>query len=293
LIALLLPAVQAAREAARRMQCSNNLKQTALAIHNYGSATGSLPSGVLLGTADKEISGLTLLLPYMEQQGVSGLFHFDKRVYDSVNWAATKTQISSFICPSDDASGRALGNNSSNNQRFARSNVALCFGSTGMCGSCTDADLSNPKSPKLITDGAFEMEQATQFNDFTRGTSNTTLASEVLSGKADTGSPVDLRGAWAYMYGDYYTHRDSPNSSAGDVEFPGGYCAAQPDMPCGADQGMNVYLWRNSARSRHANGVNVAFVDGHINFLPDSIDLNVWQALSKRADASSLGVSQY
>ena len=293
LIALLLPAVQAAREAARRMQCGNNLKQTALAIHNYCSTMGSLPSGIILGTEDKEISGLTLLLPYMEQQGASSLFHFDKRVYDSSNWAATATLVASFICPSDDASGRFLGNNSGNSQRFARSNVALCFGAGGMCGSCTDAELKIPTSPKLMTDGAFQPEQARRLDDFTRGTSNTAMVSEVLSGKADTGSPVDLRGAWAYMYGDYYTHIDTPNSSAGDVEYPGGYCVAVDDMPCGTDQGMNIYLWHSLARSRHPGGVNLAFADGHVNFLSNSIDLATWKALANRADTSGLAMGQY
>jgi prepilin-type N-terminal cleavage/methylation domain-containing protein/prepilin-type processing-associated H-X9-DG protein len=296
LIALLLPAVQAAREAARRMQCGNNLKQTALAVHNYCSAVGSLPSGLILNTTDKEITGLTLLLPYLEQAGVAGLFHFDSRVYDAVNWPATSTQIATFLCPSDDAAGRGLGNNSANSQRFARSNTAICFGAGGMCGTCTTSHISQPVntlSPKFTTDGAFQFEQARRLDDFARGTSNTAMLSEIISGKADTGSTVDLRGAWAYMYGDYYTHLDTPNSTNGDVEFPGNYCFPQPDMPCGTYQGTNVYAWHNIARSRHANGVNVGFVDGHLNFAPDSVDLAVWRALGNRADNSTFGIGQY
>jgi prepilin-type processing-associated H-X9-DG protein len=232
----------------------------------------------------------------MEQGAVATTYNFNKRVYDSSNWSATRMPITSYICPSDDAAGRFIGNNSDNNQRWARSNVALCFGSAGLCVSCTGSELTvpvNPKSPKLISDGAFQMEQAVRLDEFTRGTSNVIAASEVLSGKADTGSPVDLRGAWAYMYGAYFTAMDSPNSTAGDVEFPGGYCVAQPDMPCGTDQGMNIYLWRNLARSRHPGGVNVAFADGHINFIPNTIDLATWQAMSKRADSTSLGLGQY
>jgi prepilin-type processing-associated H-X9-DG protein/prepilin-type N-terminal cleavage/methylation domain-containing protein len=290
LIALLLPAVQAAREAARRMQCSNNLKQTALAIHNYTTSAGTLPSGLILGSADKEISGLTLLLPYVEQAGVANLYKFNNRVYDQVNYPATRTQIASFLCPSDDAAGRVLGN------EFARSNVAISFGTGGLCATCTVSDLTPPvncRSPKLMTDGAFQMEQSRRLADFTRGTSNTTLASEMLSGKADKGTTIDLRGAWAYMYGDYYTHVDTPNSSNGDVEFPGAYCVAGPDMPCGTNQGMNMYLWHNVARSRHSGGVNVAFVDGHVSFLSNSVDLATWKALGNLASASTLGVGQF
>jgi len=285
LISLLLPGVQAAREAARRMQCSNNLKQTALAMHSYCSVTGALPSGLILGPLDKEITCLTLLLPYVEEQNVADIFDFNRRVYDAVNARATKTQLSVFQCPSDNARGRTLGS-------FARSNVAVCFGTAGLCATCTVSDMYG-SSPKFITDGAFQFEQARGLEEFSRGTSNTVMLSEVLSGKADSGTVIDLRGAWAYMYGDYYTHIDTPNSSTGDVEFPGNYCVAEADMPCGTYQGMNVYLWHNVARSRHSNGVNVAFADGHVNFVPNLIDLAVWKAMGNRNDASSLGVGQY
>ena len=94
------------------------------------------------------------------------------------------------------------------------------------------------------------------------------------------------------MGGNWYTHRDTPNNSDGDVGYPS-MCFAQPDMPCDPDQGLNVYLWHDIARSRHPGGVNVAFVDGHVNFVPNAISWNVWQALGNRADDSTLGVGQY
>jgi prepilin-type processing-associated H-X9-DG protein/prepilin-type N-terminal cleavage/methylation domain-containing protein len=291
LIALLLPAVQAAREAARRMQCSKNHKEAALASHNYCSAKGALPQGVILGSSSLEISGLTLLLPYLEQEGVG--FDLKYRPYDPQNWPATRIQISAFQCPSDDAQGRCFGNNPANGQVFARSNLALCFGTKGMCGSCTVSDLSNPKAPKLPTDGAFQFEQARMLDEFTRGTTNTAMLSEMLSGKVDKGATIDMRGAWAYMYGQYYTHLDTPNSGVGDVEYPGGYCFTEPEMPCGTEQGKNAYLWHNLARSKHPGGVNVAFVDGHVNFVPNGIHLNVWQAIGSRTDNSTLGIEEY
>jgi prepilin-type N-terminal cleavage/methylation domain-containing protein len=80
LIALLLPAVQAAREAARRMQCSNNLKQVGLAAHNYISANRTLPIGWVLGGNVPDYTGLTMLLPYLEQLNVA--FNFKARLYD-------------------------------------------------------------------------------------------------------------------------------------------------------------------------------------------------------------------
>jgi prepilin-type processing-associated H-X9-DG protein/prepilin-type N-terminal cleavage/methylation domain-containing protein len=290
LVALLLPAVQAAREAARKMQCSNNVKQTALALHNYSSANGTLPPGLLLGSISKEITGQTLLLPFLEAGNLAGTFNFNLRVYDAANLRATMTSVPAYLCPSDDAAGRLIG------QTFARANVVICYGTGGLCASCSTKDMSTSSlsMAKLMTDGAFQFERPRGMWEFTRGTSNTAMVSEILSGKVDTGDTPDLRGAWPYLHGSYYTHFDTPNSSAGDVEYPGGYCTAEPDMPCGTEQDTShVYRWHLLARSRHPGGVNVAFVDGHVNFVPNSIDLAVWQALGSRTDGRTLGVGQY
>ena len=136
LIALLLPAVQSAREAARRSQCTNNLKQIALAVMNYESGTGSFPwtqgttsaeypivnNGQMpwytppaTGTEYQNFGALTLILPYMEQAPTHnainfafGMFPFSPNTADAVQGTATLQVINSFICPSD---GKGKGRN--------------------------------------------------------------------------------------------------------------------------------------------------------------------------------------
>jgi prepilin-type processing-associated H-X9-DG protein/prepilin-type N-terminal cleavage/methylation domain-containing protein len=292
LIALLLPAVQAAREAARRMQCSNNLRQTALAAQNYATATGSLPSGAILG---KEVTGLTLLLPYMEQEGLKGLFHFDAPPYASANWPCIRTSVPPYLCPSDDASGRWLKYDPSQpDLAFARSNTALCFGTKGMCESCTTSTLSTGGAAALLTDGVFQLGQARNVDEITDGTSNTAIASEVISGKLDLGDSADIRGVWANMLADNYSHFDTPNSSSGDVHYYNMCSDTQSDMPCAANtSGGKLHEQHYAARSRHPGGVNVAFVDGHVGFVPNAISLNIWQAIGGRDDGTTLGIGEY
>jgi prepilin-type processing-associated H-X9-DG protein len=112
LVALLLPAIQAAREAARRSQCNNNMRQMGIAINNHVSAKGKLPSGGEgtdwtpgnIGTGFDLHSTFTQLLPYMEEQGASDLFNFDfpyNHVDYPNNQLAAKTQIAAFRCPTN------------------------------------------------------------------------------------------------------------------------------------------------------------------------------------------------
>ncbi|HET6882441.1 MAG TPA: DUF1559 domain-containing protein, partial [Pirellulales bacterium] len=109
LIALLLPAVQAARESARRTQCNNNLKQFGVALHNYHDAFHRLPasdsgvwnaSGSLTNT---DISDHARLLPYMEQANVYQFVNFNVKWNDPLNVVAAATRVGTFMCPSDSA----------------------------------------------------------------------------------------------------------------------------------------------------------------------------------------------
>ena len=124
LISLLLPAVQSAREAARRIQCTNNLKQLALALHNYISATGALPPGIdntmtYLGQAPPgslstwtSWSPQALLLPYVEQGPLYNAANFSwnccyvSAQADATNSTVYNTRIAAFLCPSDALAGQ-------------------------------------------------------------------------------------------------------------------------------------------------------------------------------------------
>ncbi len=102
LVALLLPAVQAAREAARRSQCTNNLKQLALAAHNFHDTNNKFPSSVRPAglTPLPRIAGLTFLLPFIEQQAAYDLYDKTKNWHDVVNLPVTSNPIPVFTCPS-------------------------------------------------------------------------------------------------------------------------------------------------------------------------------------------------
>ena len=105
LVALLLPAIQQAREAAQRSQCQNNLKQLGLALHNYFDSHSVFPPGVVAKSQDLTNgmhSGLTLLLPFVDQGTVSKLYNFNVSWRDPENTLAGKTRIAGFLCPNAD-----------------------------------------------------------------------------------------------------------------------------------------------------------------------------------------------
>ncbi len=108
LIALLVPAVQRVREAANRLRCQNNLKQFGIALHLFHDANDYLPAGMVtqLDIQDSYHTGFTYLLPYVEQDTIHNLYHYDKQWYDSANYAAVGQQAPLFYCPSNRSGGQ-------------------------------------------------------------------------------------------------------------------------------------------------------------------------------------------
>jgi prepilin-type N-terminal cleavage/methylation domain-containing protein/prepilin-type processing-associated H-X9-DG protein len=103
LMALLLPAVQKVRESAARMKCQSNLKQLGLALHGFHDVNNYLPPGMATEGNNQDCfhTGFTYLLPYLEQDNISRLYHFDKQWYDVANYTAVEQQVPIFFCPSN------------------------------------------------------------------------------------------------------------------------------------------------------------------------------------------------
>ncbi len=293
LVALLLPAVQAAREAARRTSCVNNMKQIGLAFTNHESTKGELPSGAMGfqkgGNGHwRGHTALFQILPFLEEVSVADQMDLDARWIQrfSQNMQIAAAQIVPYQCPSDDAAGRVFSfNHFWGPSRHSRSNYVSCFGRDFIYPGPSMQRPDTTRS-ELDNGGPFMYSFGRELREFTDGTSSTALASENIAGMGSTdmaghGYPKsDFRGIWSWpTSGSVYLHKETPNSSAFDC-MRSFHCPdpSQQVTPC-----VNTCLEKEiniAARSRHPGGVNVLFVDGHVNFYVDEVDLVAWQALA-------------
>ncbi|MCA9271018.1 MAG: DUF1559 domain-containing protein [Planctomycetales bacterium] len=278
LVALLLPAVQAAREAARRMQCSNNLKQIGLALHTYHEANNTLPYGANFGSA---VGGTwaTMILPQLEQQNVYDQFDLTKKIWDPVNEAATKAVIPVYICPSDGKASDALlgGRIQAGSQNAAKSmglwyptsmgptrdgtspSVSCVYcGETPQVGSFCCANTSD-----YGPDGVGVMDRYSQqpvdFSMIRDGLSNTFMAGETLP-------------------------RQCTFNGAHNHNFPIAGTTIPLNTFESTDEATNSKWWSGCGfKSAHPGGATFLLCDGSVHFLPDSIDYRLYNELGTRA----------
>ncbi len=165
MVGLLLPAVQSAREAARRMQCSNNLKQITLGLHNYESTYRMFPAG----RTTMGISALAAILPYIEQANAQELVDYKVAWNHANNVNATRTLISTFLCPSDPTTILPSS--------WAGTNYRANQGS-GILWGLPPTDTADPNFGMPEPNGVFYLDKRLRFRDLLDGASHTAAFSE-------------------------------------------------------------------------------------------------------------------
>ena len=293
LIALLLPAVQAAREAARRMQCTNNLKQLALAVQNYNGSCNYLPAGFT--SPPNSLGGpintwAVRVMPFIEMGTTSNLWDYSEGYgsgFDNISFM--KVLIPAFNCPSDNAEP------SLNVSGYCHSNYVACFSPDGTMterganwtgDTCNNSPVYQPATRKAM----FNVNIFKEMRQITDGLSNTVGISETIAGIDQGATGHDIRGFWWYPWGTQYTHHRTPNTTIPDSVWAGAgpdYCVSTTQAPClsnGACHSTEDF----AARSKHIGGVNAARGDGSVQFFTSQIDLSVWQALASIDGAESI-----
>ncbi|MDX1965725.1 MAG: DUF1559 domain-containing protein [Planctomycetaceae bacterium] len=319
LISLLLPAVQQAREAARRAQCKNHLKQLGLALNNYHSTHSTFPPGRMRSMNDgagRCFSAYAHLLPYVDASALYNQINFNLDPDDpAANGAALGQTIPFFLCPSD--SFRILQSNTVGGVIVdsAVHNYPLCTGTTYPL---------SPRNPSgVAVTGVFFENSRVRFADVSDGCSQTVCISETIKAEGgpnvwDGVSPTNgfvltqgnnnttngpeltdyatqchgaglqlqqTRGS-RWLYGapghSMYNHLRGPNDR--DIDCRGGLPHSIRTNFWWDRLSLNV-----AARSRHTGGVHALFVDGHVAFVSENIDLQVWQALGSRDRGEVVG----
>jgi prepilin-type N-terminal cleavage/methylation domain-containing protein/prepilin-type processing-associated H-X9-DG protein len=278
LIALLLPAVQAAREAARRSQCTNNLKQLGLAMHNYHDSLGSFPPGRMdccWGTWQ------VYILPYIEQAPLYNAYNFFGnsttdaadgsrfRYAGACNTTVTQRRIGNLTCPSDSPNAPLSS--------ITSHNYAANYGNTAMDQRATLNGVNFGGAPFGNVTASLTAKGGKTFgiSDLSDGSSSTFLAAEVIQGAGS-----DLRGfTWWGDASGFETYL-APNSKQPDTPGSTSWCQYPflRNPPCTVATTALPSMY--GARGRHAGGVNVTMGDGSVRFIKDSINIFTWQALS-------------
>ena len=294
LVALLLPAVQAAREAARRMQCSNHLHQLGIGLHNYVNTHGAFPMN-RTGKTLHNWSALSMIAPYIEQTNMYNRLDFRAYPYTtvtgagtvadgSVNLPAAQTVIAIYLCPSDPAGVINPDGLAPTNYLFNVGSGLVNYGSIRTSAS------------GVAPDGIAYEASGIRFADIVDGTSHTLAVGESTKGIGGGLAPFagDVRRQHMRGSSIFPACNAGPTSKVwygdrGDKWISGSF-------PHGA---MTFFLSPNSQkadclsgnstqalmgpRSYHPGGVHALFCDGHVAFLSDSLATDTMRAMASRA----------
>ncbi len=296
LIALLLPAVQAARESARRTNCVNNLKQLGLAMHNHESAKKEFPQG--RNQFPQVVSAPARLLAYVEQGGLEELVDSTGTLaVGGQNDTAAKNLVPLLVCPSDPRKGQVPGS------AYFGTNYVACNGT----GTTQDPSTGAVVYLTIANGNGVFAQKPTKIADILDGTSNTAAFSESLIGD---GAPITVSPS----------HREQIRLVV--VEVPGGSdpTAAACDSGSGIWNPRRGEQWINGhfgntlynhyytpnpagkwdcgngshnkgltgSRSYHPGGVNLLLCDGAVRFVRDGVALGVWRNVSTRAGGEAV-----
>ena len=292
LIALLLPAIQASREAARRMQCASNVKQICNAVANYESVHGSYPPGRVgydcaetpngvknLEETDRiGTSAFVLILPYIELDTIYNQIDFSygglwtaRRKGDNLLWSALNAAVIAqrppiFVCPNDTA-----------NEFYESPQLAPWYyigdldaatGSYAFCMGSIMNTLSNGIDAGMVkyhNNGVFHYIKGHKARDITDGLSQTIFLGETTEGHLARSSNIWTRGI--YM-------RDSLRMTYNPMNTP-------PEMGDWVE-GLDGSILNGAFISNHPSGVNFGFGDGHVVFLDETMDEHIYKAMSTR-----------
>jgi prepilin-type N-terminal cleavage/methylation domain-containing protein len=313
LIALMLPAVQSAREAARRLQCQNHLKQLGVAVLNYESSHQILPPSATFPVLPPDVDTTTvhwrnwviMILPFIEQEALHDSFNFSVPISDAANRQQRGTPLAAMLCPSDGGSKREPFGSSGEGDNWARGN----YGANGSLGAYHTSwrPAAGPTAPRWNdrwSRGVMGVNASVTMGDIKDGTSQTIMLEELRTGLA----AADRRGVWALS---------GPGSSS--VWMHGSDDAVGPNCCAGASDNIagcgdiiaavgqdtldrecmtccnGCSSTQAGPRSQHVEGIYVCMCDGSVRFISrfvemgtswdiDPNDFLTWQRLNASAD---------
>jgi prepilin-type N-terminal cleavage/methylation domain-containing protein/prepilin-type processing-associated H-X9-DG protein len=321
LIALLLPAVQAAREAARRSQCVNNLKQIGLALNNYHSAYGVFPPGYVSAVvptitdacnqdAENALSvdlgpgwaWGSMILPQLEQGPLYNSINFSLSVGFADNNTCSTTLLSVYLCPSDggpsivpvlkdppDPANPGTYTGSAIDDYVARANYVGMFGLGEICAASGATSAPNVGSIGNSV-GMFYRNSRTSFSDVTDGSSQTIAIGERSHNLSYVTWTARSIGGWLGKTSLIEGGTDLFNPSPEE-------CWTQVLGPAGLEDGLrtpnNPEAHVEDYWSRHPGGVNFLFADGSVHFIKNTINPTPWRALATRSGNEVISSDSY